>query len=98
MEVFELTPIAKPKNFPRGFGLCAYSEDGQLFVNSIMLEMSAHSAFLACSFDGEPTIAHGNKVLVPIDWAMRQRPDLAEGLRRFKQRADEIKGAEGRRN
>jgi hypothetical protein len=98
MEFFELTPMARPKNFPRGFGLCAYSEDGKLFVNSIMVGMSANSAFLACSFDGQSTIAHGDKVLVPIEWAIRERSDLAEGLRLFKQRADEVRGAEGGRN
>lgn len=98
MEVFEITPSPRPKTFPRGFGLCAYSDSGDLFINSLMIGMNGMSAFLACAHDGLPTIAHGKNVLVPFDWARNERPELSDGLLAFKKRADEIKGAEGSRN
>jgi hypothetical protein len=98
MKVFEITPSPKPKNFPRGFGLCAYSDAGEMFIGSIMLGMGAKTAFLACSYDGTPMVRHGNNVLVPFEWAVKERPELADGLLAFKRAADMAKGSEDGRN
>jgi hypothetical protein len=79
-EVFELTPVPKPRRWKRGTGTVAYSESGELFINSELIGMSAMTAFLCCSQDGTGFIASQSKVLVPVDWAIREKPDLKEDL------------------
>jgi len=84
MQVFELTPDPKPKRWKRGAGTVAYSDAGDLFVNSELVGMSAMTAFLCCSADGTQMITSGQKVLVPIDWAIRERPELEQELGAFR--------------
>jgi hypothetical protein len=80
MEVFELIPDPKPKRWKRGDGTVAYSDENELFINSELIGMSAMTAFLCCSQDGTGFIASRSKVLVPVEWAMRERPDLKDDL------------------
>ena len=80
MEVFELTPSPKPKRWKRGAGTVAYSESGELFINCELIGMSAMTALLCCSHDGIGCVASRDKVLVPVQWAIRQKPHLKEDL------------------
>jgi hypothetical protein len=98
MEVFQLTPSPKPKRWPSWFGLYAWSESGLLFIDSAMAGIDATRALVLCSYDNTEMIAHGSSVLVPIDWAMKERPELHDGLVAFKRAAELSKGAEDRRN
>jgi hypothetical protein len=43
-------------------------------------------------------VRHGNNVLVPFEWAVKERPELADGLLAFKRAADMAKGSEDGRN
>ena len=80
MEVFELTPSPKPKRWKRGAGTVAYSESGELFINSELIGLSAMTAFLCCSQDGTDCVALRSKVLVPLEWAIREKPELKKDL------------------
>ena len=98
MEVFHLTPCPKPKRWPSWFGLCARSDSGLLFIDSAMAGIDAKRAFLLCSYDNTEMVMHGTAVLVPIEWAMKERPDLSDGLTALKRAAEFSKGAEGGSN
>ena len=98
MDVFQLTPCRKPKRWPTWFGLYAWSESGLLFIDSRMAGIDAKNAFLRCSYDNTEMVAHGTVVLVPIEWAMKERPDLNDGLMAFERAAKFSKGGECGRN
>jgi hypothetical protein len=93
MQAFELVPNPKPKKWKKGAGTVAYADDGRLFINSELIGMSAETAFLCCSCDGTGFIASGKRVLVPIDWAINEKPALAELVEQFARMAGEAKNA-----
>lgn len=87
MNVFELTPQPKPKKWRRGTGTVAYSESGELFINSELIGLSAMTAFLCCSSDGTPFVSSRDKVLVSVSWAMKEKPELAADIQDLVQMA-----------
>lgn len=88
MEVFELTPNPKPKKWRRGVGTVAYSDSGELFINSELIGMSAMTAFLCTSADGVAVIASASKILVPVRWAITEKPHMREDIERFSELAE----------
>lgn len=89
MEVFELTPSPRPKKWRSGVGTVAYSDSGELFINSELIGMSAMTAFLCTSADGVGIIASANKVLVPVSWAISERPHMRDDIERLAHLAKE---------
>lgn len=89
MEVFELKPSPKPKKWRRGVGTVAYSDSGEFFINSELIGMPAMTAFLCTSADGVGVIASGSKVLVPVSWAMSEKPHMRADLERLAEMAKE---------
>jgi hypothetical protein len=76
MDVFELTPDPKPKEWRRGTGVVAYSDSGELFINSELIGLDAITAFFCCSSNGTELISSGDRVLVPVSWVVMEKPHL----------------------
>ena len=80
---FELSPNKPHRRWRRGFGVFAFNEAGRLFINPALAGMG-DSGWLCASHDGEELLMTKKATLVPLDWAVREKPDLACDLLKIK--------------
>ena len=81
---FELSPDKPDRRWKSAFGVFAFSKAGRLFINPALVGMKA-SGWLCASSDGEELLITKKATLVPLDWAVREKPDLACDLLKIKQ-------------
>jgi hypothetical protein len=76
---FVMSPGKPHRRWRKGFGVFAFNEAGRLFISPALIDME-RTGWLCASHDGEEVLVTKKAVLVPLEWAARERPDVADDL------------------
>ena len=90
VEIYRFTPAKPPKGWKRKMGTIGWKGD-ELYIPAGAAGMSDTEALFCLGYDGTPACFVGDVLLIPEEWARREKPGRQDVYDAIRKRALEMR-------